>query len=138
MMFMVPFRHGGVASAASFCLGELTMAKDFAKKFYSSKRWQDCRNGYAAMRGYLCENCLRHGIYKPGAIVHHVEEITPMNIENPEVTLSWNNLELLCRECHMEIHGSGWDEINAERAEKKRQRQRYIIDKYGRVTANTV
>ena len=114
------------------------MAKEYAKKFYSSKRWQDCRNGYAAMRGYLCENCLKHGIYKPGVIVHHVEEITPMNIENPEITLSWSNLELLCRDCHKDIHGIGgrWDEVNARRKEERRLSKRYLIDADGKVSQN--
>ena len=80
------------------------MAKEYAKKFYSSKAWQDCRNEYAASRHYLCEDCLAKGIYKPGVIVHHVEELTPYNVENPEVTLNHNNLRLVCRECHAEEH----------------------------------
>lgn len=80
------------------------MAKDYAKKFYSSKQWQDCRNEYAKQRRYLCEDCLARGIYKPGVIVHHIEELTPMNIENPEVTLNHSNLRLVCRECHAEEH----------------------------------
>lgn len=80
------------------------MAQEFARKFYSSKAWQDCRNGYAAYRGHLCENCLRKGIYKPGEIVHHRIELTPLNIENPEISLSWDNLKLVCRECHAEEH----------------------------------
>lgn len=97
------------------------MAKDFAKAFYSSKRWQDCRNGYARSVGFLCENCLRRGIYKPGEIVHHRIEIDPITIHNPEVALNWNNLELLCRECHAEAHD-----------ERKRDR-RYIIGADGKI-----
>lgn len=80
------------------------MAKDFAKKFYSSKQWQDCRNGYAAMRGHLCEDCLARGIYTPGEIVHHMIELDPVNIYNPEIALSWSNLRLVCRDCHAERH----------------------------------
>lgn len=53
---------------------------------------------------YLCEECLRKGIYTPGIIVHHVEELTPRNINNPEITLGFNNLELLCRKCHGSEH----------------------------------
>lgn len=63
------------------------MAKEFARSFYSSKAWQDCRNEYAKRRHHLCENCLRRGIYKPGVIVHHIEELTPFNITNPEIAL---------------------------------------------------
>lgn len=47
---------------------------------------------------------MRKGIYKPGVIVHHVEELTPFNIHRPEIALGFDNLELLCRECHAEQH----------------------------------
>ena len=97
------------------------MARDFAKSFYSSKRWQDCRNGYARSVGFLCENCLRRGIYKPGDIVHHRIEIDPININNPEVALNWNNLELLCRECHAEAHDS------------RKKSRRYIVGDNGEI-----
>jgi len=80
------------------------MAREFAKQFYSSKAWQDCRNEYAKRKYYLCENCLRRGIYRPGEIVHHIIELDPININNPEITLSFSNLQLLCRDCHAEIH----------------------------------
>ena len=75
------------------------MAKAFARKFYSSKAWQDCRNEYAKRQHFLCEDCLRRGIYKPGTIVHHKIEIDPVTIEKPEIALNFNNLELLCRDC---------------------------------------
>ena len=48
---------------------------------------------------YLCEECLRKGIYKPAEIVHHVIELDPITIERPEIALSFDNLEALCREC---------------------------------------
>lgn len=80
------------------------MAQDFSKGFYSTKTWQDCRNRYAAMRGWLCEDCMKRGLYKPGVEVHHIEELTPLNIHRPEVTLNFDNLVLLCRECHKARH----------------------------------
>jgi 5-methylcytosine-specific restriction endonuclease McrA len=80
------------------------MAQEFSRKFYSSKAWQDCRNRYGAMRGWLCEDCMKRGIYKPGVEVHHIEELTPLNIHRPEVTLNMDNLVLLCRECHKARH----------------------------------
>jgi 5-methylcytosine-specific restriction endonuclease McrA len=80
------------------------MAREFARAFYSSKTWQDCRDAYAKSVHYLCEDCLKRGIYKPGVIVHHVEELTPMNIENPEISLGFNNLRFVCRECHAREH----------------------------------
>lgn len=78
------------------------MAKEYAKSFYKSKAWQRCRDEYAKSVNWLCEDCLEQGIYKPGEIVHHMIEITPENINDPMVTLNWDNLRLVCRECHAE------------------------------------
>ena len=116
------------------------MAKDFARSFYSSKQWQDCRNEYAKRRHHLCEDCLRRGIYKPGVIVHHIEELTPFNITNPEITLGFDNLELLCRECHLREHdleGGRWAKVNAAKKKGKRDARRFSVDEYGRVTARS-
>ena len=114
------------------------MAKQFAKKFYSSKAWQDCRNEYAKRRHYLCEDCLRRGIYKPGEIVHHIVEIDPVTIERPEISLNPDNLELLCRDCHARRHdleGGPWAKVNAARKKAKRGSMRFNVDEFGRVTA---
>lgn len=111
------------------------MAREFAKGFYSSKRWQDCRNAYAAERGHLCERCLRSGLYSPGVIVHHKIELTPANINNPDITLNYNNLELLCRACHAEQHPDPWEKVNERKRERKDARNRYKVDAYGKVTA---
>lgn len=78
--------------------------KPWAEAFYKSKAWQDCRDGYAKRCGYLCERCLRNGTYRPGEIVHHKVMLTPENILSPEIALNWDNLELLCRDCHAERH----------------------------------
>lgn len=114
------------------------MAKAFAKKFYSSKAWQDCRNAYAKKVHYLCEDCLARGIYRPGEIVHHKIEIDPVTIEIPEIALGFNNLELVCRECHARKHeqsGGRWAEVNRRKREAKKAAQRYQVDEYGRISA---
>ena len=114
------------------------MSKPFARKFYSSKAWQDCRNEYARRRHYLCENCLRKGIYKPGEIVHHIIELDPVNINNPEVTLNFNNLELLCRDCHAEAHPNSrgrWAEVNKKKRLEREAKNRYTIGPNGAVSA---
>ena len=80
------------------------MAKEFAAHFYKSQAWKNCREAYAKQCGYLCEECMKQGILKAGVIVHHVIELTPDNIECPEITLDSSNLRLLCRECHAQIH----------------------------------
>lgn len=79
------------------------MAKEWAKGFYDSRAWQDCRAAYILHKHGLCERC-----DSPGIIVHHKEELSPFNIDDPEVTLNWDNLELLCQDCHNKVHhGSG-------------------------------
>lgn len=78
--------------------------KDYAAAFYKGRRWRETREAYAKSVGYLCERCLRKGLYQPGEIVHHKVHITPENISDPNVTLTWDNLELLCRKCHEEMH----------------------------------
>lgn len=116
------------------------MAKAFARKFYSSKAWQDCRNEYVKSVHHLCENCLRKGIYKPGEIVHHKIEIDPITIEKPEITLNFDNLEYLCRACHAEKHPDAayrWKKVNDKKKAKKKEKDRYDVDEYGRVTAKT-
>lgn len=115
----------------------IDMAKTFARKFYSSKQWQDCRNEYMKQAHYLCENCLRKGIYKPAEIVHHKIELNPINIEYPEISLNFDNLEAVCRECHDEYHDNHgkWAKVNEKKRKAKADRQRYIVDASGKVTA---
>jgi hypothetical protein len=36
--------------------------------------------------------------------VHHKTYITPTNINNPDITLNFNNLEFVCHDCHNEEH----------------------------------
>ena len=78
--------------------------REFAKGFYQSKEWLDTRQAYAASVGWLCEDCLAKGLYTPGKVVHHVTPLTPQNIRNPAVALSWNNLRLVCQGCHAAEH----------------------------------
>ena len=53
---------------------------------------------------YLCEDCLKRGVYTPAKEVHHIEELTPANIHRPEITLNFDNLVALCKNCHKERH----------------------------------
>ena len=78
--------------------------KDYAKAFYKSKAWKGCQQTYKAMVGGLCEECLANGIYTAGVIVHHKVHITPDNITDENVTLNYDNLKLVCRDCHAREH----------------------------------
>ena len=80
--------------------------KEWAKSFYKSKAWRDCREGYIQSVHGLCERCLEKDKHVPGKIVHHKEILTPENINNPDITLNWDYLELLCQDCHNKEHHS--------------------------------
>ncbi|WP_449354401.1 HNH endonuclease [Virgibacillus natechei] len=78
------------------------MAHDYAKGFYTSKEWIECRTGYMQSQHYVCERC--GGV---ASICHHKEYITPANISDPNITLNWERLEALCQTCHnIEHHTS--------------------------------
>ena len=70
-------------------------------------------------KGGLCEVCWSKGIAKAGEIVHHKQPLNPDNINDPDIALGWENLQLVCRECHAAAHDA-------------RQR-RYKLDELGRV-----
>ena len=86
-------------------IGHAENMREFAKAFYKSRAWQQCRAGYIAYRrgldGGMCEICQE----VPGYIVHHKQHITPHNINNPDVTLNWSNLQYVCKHCHDVEHG---------------------------------
>ena len=95
------------------------MMGDFASAFYGSQQWKHCRESFKKYKRYLCEDCLAKGILTTGEIVHHIKPLTPENINDPNITMNFDNLRLVCRKCHGEEH-------------KDRDR-RYVIDDIGRV-----
>ena len=92
------------------------------KAFYGSNAWKMCRKAYKKQVGGLCEECLKNGLINPGEVVHHKIYVTPTNVTDPAVTLSFDNLQLLCRKHHEEIHN--------------RIKKRYCIDGQGNVVIN--
>ena len=95
--------------------------KDFARGFYKSKAWQMVRDNVMARDAWLCQDCLKRGRYTPAEEVHHIRELTPDNITDPEVTLNPDNLVALCRECHRQRHTGTV--------------KRFTVDEFGRVVA---
>ena len=71
------------------------MSKAYSKSFYNSRAWLKCRESYIATVFGLCEHCAGAGY-----IVDHVEEVTPDNITDPNITLNHKNLQYLCTPCH--------------------------------------
>ena len=72
--------------------------------FYHSKAWERCREAYRKSAGGLCERCKAKGIIQAGRVVHHKIHLTPENYMRPEISLNFDNLELLCQACHEEEH----------------------------------
>lgn len=98
------------------------MHDQFANAFYSTQAWQNCRRAYKSFKGGLCERCLSMGLYTPGTEVHHIIPLTPDNLADPSVTLSFDNLMLLCDACHKAIHH-----------EKKASGKRWAVDESGKI-----
>ena len=69
------------------------------EKFYSSRIWKKTRETYRIYKHRICERC-----GGAGRIVHHKKYITIENINDYNITLGFNNLELLCYKCHNEEH----------------------------------
>lgn len=75
------------------------MSKEFARAFYASTAWERAREAYFISQHGLCEIC-----QNAGKIVHHKIELTPENINDIKITCGWENLELLCQDCHTRHH----------------------------------
>ena len=76
------------------------MAKEFSKKFYASKEWEQTRDYILKRDKYKCQIC---GVSSP-LEVHHKKHLTEENIYDVTVTLNPDNLITLCRGCHCEQH----------------------------------
>lgn len=106
------------------------MAKDFAEWFYKSKAWKQTRAAYIIYCGGYCERCRREveqgrrslDDMKPIKIVHHKVYLTPENINDPTISLSFDNLEGLCDDHHNKEHKEG--------------QRRYRFDKFGNLIPN--
>lgn len=75
--------------------------KAWAERFYKSTAWNRTRRAFMKSKYYLCERC-----GESAKICHHRTYLTPKNINDPNITLSWSNLEALCQECHNKEHSN--------------------------------
>jgi len=103
------------------------MAREFAKDFYNSENWKKTRRAFFVQQRGMCARCqeeFEDGRRKmedinPGKIVHHKIHLSPENLRDPKIALSFDNLEVLCDEHHNEHHHG--------------KKKRYKFDKDGRV-----
>ena len=68
--------------------------------FYCSLKWRRVSAAYLSSKSYICERC-----GAPAVICHHKKWLNDVNVNNPEIALSFDNLEALCQECHNAEHG---------------------------------
>lgn len=92
--------------------------KDF-QSFYGTQAWKDTRKAYIKSVGGWCELCKAKGEYNAAEMVHHKIHLTADNINDANLSLSFKNLQALCRDCHAEQHAM--------------HVKRYKVDEMGRV-----
>ena len=68
-------------------------------KIYQTVAWRKLRQYYYGKQHGVCERC-----GEPGDVVHHVIHIDETNVNDPNITMSEDNLELLCHTCHNREH----------------------------------
>lgn len=76
------------------------MAREFSKAFYASPAWRKVRKSFISHRQSIDGGQCQCGCGELGYIVDHIKEITPENINDTKITLSWSNLQYLSLECH--------------------------------------
>lgn len=92
------------------------MARDFAKQFYRSQKWQKMREYILIRDQYKCQRCGDTGSLE----VHHKIHLTPYNIHNADITLNEKNLHTLCRNCHFAEHEEE-KKLGNKKKEKKQE-----------------
>ena len=74
------------------------------KSFYKSDEWLDFRAQIILERGPVCQMCGRPIAASKQIHVHHLEELTEANINNPMISLNQDNVLLVCHDCHNKTH----------------------------------
>lgn len=93
------------------------MSREFATAFYHSPAWLHNRKAYMEMPidtafgivpPGMCERCYERGDLVPAKVVHHKIHLSTQNINDPKVTLGFDNFMRLCQDCHAAVH-KGYD-----------------------------
>ena len=72
---------------------------DKLEKFYHSTLWRKTRKAYLESVYYTCSKC--GGV---GNLVHHKIPLNDENVEDLTISISFDNLQCLCKSCHDSIH----------------------------------
>jgi len=85
------------------------MAQEWARGFYNSKAWEKCRLAFLQSKFFICERC-----GGPAIVAHHKIYLTPENINDPNITLNFENLEALCETCHSLEHNKKYSAVRED------------------------
>lgn len=102
-------------------------AKDKAE-IYNSREWQELRVRKIQAAQGLCEVCMKQGYVTSAKIVHHIHPIEDSHSmqEMRHWAFMWDNLLLVCQQCHAKIHRdqlkSNTKETVKQRAEARQER----------------
>lgn len=80
------------------------------KGFYRTYAWKKKRAQILARDRGACQECRKSGHYSMAEVVHHIKHLQ----DAPELAMSDDNLESVCKECHEKLH-----------PEKNRKKQRF-------------
>lgn len=76
--------------------------------FYRSDRWRKLRLALMHERttaeGLVCQHCKKPILRSYEAILHHVIELTPQNVNDVDIAYNPENLVFVHPKCHNEIH----------------------------------
>lgn len=107
------------------------MAKENRNSFYNTKKWRECRNAYFSSQYGICELC-----GKPGEEVHHKIFLNSENMHDYNIALNWDNLQLLCRKCHNEIHEKAYEMHRAKNRRNTGVKNGLCFDEDGNIIEN--
>lgn len=74
------------------------------QRFYASDEWITLRQLLINQRGNRCKHCGKIIPRSIDIIGHHIEELTPENVNDFTISLNPDNIELICFDCHNKDH----------------------------------
>ena len=90
------------------------------QRFYASQAWQRLRHRMILESGGVCASCGQIITDTSDLVVHHKIELTPDNYKDSNISLTPDNLEVLCWHCHSKHHA-------AERDPMHMRKQVYVV-----------
>ena len=97
------------------------------QRLLNSKRWWEVKRIVWQRAKGLCEECQKQGIVRAGVDCHHIVPVETASSPQEMERLCFNpdNCQLLCIQCHSNIHksmGKGTRKLANERARQRQER----------------